>query len=518
MIISPELRAPASPRGRTAERAAALAPILAILLLQAIFSLSLRNTAFQDEALYVYAGRQYFSWLAGGPPVTEPYGLYFSGLPQLYPPLAGALDALGGLELARMLSLAAMLGATLACYSAGAELFGRPAGLLGAALFAVQGPTLFLGRLATYDAMSLALLAAGLALATWSDRPGWLPRAALLGATLLLAAATKYAALLFVPAVLGVAALRGHRGGGPGRGAIVVAVALAAAAALGGAAALLFPAQFEEVLAGLRSTTTNRVALLVSGRAELALRAAWIGGPLLALAAAGAAVALRERAGALLALGLLLTALMPAAYHIYKAEMISLHKHIGFGLLFAAPLAGLATARLAGYGARRPVARRPLAALAVALLLFGAGARQAQGFYAEWANSDAMISVLRTQVRPGTGRILAEESEVPRYYLQDVVSFWQWNHLYWFYYTDAAGNELQGEEAYRAAIAEGHFDLVVLRYGPNAATAHAIDDGLHEGGGYELIARLPYFTMFGEGHYWIWRRAGPPAAAGRASR
>src|SRR3954451_3519634 len=100
-------------------------PLLAILILQTVASLSLHNTAFQDEALYLYAGRKYFNQLLGGAPVSEPYERYFSGLPYLYPVLAGALDSFGGLELARLFSLICMLGATIAVYFIGKQLYNQ---------------------------------------------------------------------------------------------------------------------------------------------------------------------------------------------------------------------------------------------------------------------------------------------------------------------------------------------------------------------------------------------------------
>jgi 4-amino-4-deoxy-L-arabinose transferase-like glycosyltransferase len=500
-------RAISARRVRRADIAASL-PMLGILLLQAIVSLSLRNTAFQDEGLYLYAGRQYFVQLIGGPAVTEPYGLYFSGLPQLYPVLAGALDYMGGLELARMLSLACMLAATASVAFVGRRLFDRESGLLGAALFAVQGSVLFLGRLATYDALCLSLLAGATALAVRAagERRWHLP-ALLLGPALMLAVASKYAGLLFVPPVLAVLALQSWHEAGWRRAAVRLAIPLAVMAVAGGLALLLLPG-LQEALVGLRATTTNRVALLVTPRGTLALRALEIGGPMTALALAG--LALRRRSRPLIGMVLLGAALLAPAYHIYKAEVISMHKHIAFGLFFAAPLAGVAVARLAGLGRRRVGLgdARWLAGLAACLLVFALGLRQAQGFYSEWANSDELISVLRTQVRPGSGRILAEEAEVPRYYLQGLVAFWQWNHLYWFYYTDKAGRHLQGAEAYKAAIAEGYFDVVVLRYGPNADMARQIDGDLKAGRGYEQIAKLPYHTVFGQGDYWIWRRTG----------
>src|SRR6266487_1864706 len=51
-----------------------------ILLLQASTSLlALRNTAFQDEALYLLAGREILLSWVGKVSYVEPYGLYFSG-------------------------------------------------------------------------------------------------------------------------------------------------------------------------------------------------------------------------------------------------------------------------------------------------------------------------------------------------------------------------------------------------------------------------------------------------------
>ena len=62
--------------------------------------------------------------------------------------------------------------------------------------------------------------------------------------------------------------------------------------------------------------------------------------------------------------------------------------------------------------------------------------------------------------------------------------------VYWFVYTDKAGQQLTGEAAYKAALSEGYFDLVVLHYGANANLAHAIDGVLRDGKQYEQIANL----------------------------
>src|SRR5579859_4422910 len=148
-----------------AVRQANVLPLIAILVIQAVGSLTLQNTAFQDEALYLYAGRAYFNQVMTGQIVQEPYGTYLSGTPFFYPLIAGALDSLGGLEAARAFSLLCMLFATVMVFWTARQLFGEDFGILAAGLFSVQGAVIFLGWFATYDAMCIALLALAIALA-----------------------------------------------------------------------------------------------------------------------------------------------------------------------------------------------------------------------------------------------------------------------------------------------------------------------------------------------------------------
>src|SRR5258708_16622257 len=135
-------------------------PLRFILLLQAVTSLLvLRNTAFADEALYVLAGQQIFLNWMGQTAYLEPYGLYFSGYPSFYPVIGGVLDFLGGLEAARLFSLLCILIVTVCVYFITIQFFDRKSALIAAFLFACEGSVLFLGRLATYDAFCLCLLA-----------------------------------------------------------------------------------------------------------------------------------------------------------------------------------------------------------------------------------------------------------------------------------------------------------------------------------------------------------------------
>ena len=214
---------PVPPLGWTAapsrrRRRVSRAILFGILVVQALLSLRLQNTAFQDEALYLYFGHLQLDHLVSGTPVPSGFTEYFSGSPVLYPVLAAAVESVFGLAGARALSLVFMLGATALLYSLTRLLFNERAALCAAAIFATTQYTLFLGNLATYDAAVIFLLA----LAAWIV-VRTAPRSAILACILAapvaaLAVAVKYAALMFLPTVVMLAALAAfpHRSwGGP---------------------------------------------------------------------------------------------------------------------------------------------------------------------------------------------------------------------------------------------------------------------------------------------------------------
>src|ERR1035438_4502425 len=134
-------------------------PLVVVLVVQAVLSLRLvrADTAFEDEALYLWAGHLEWAHLLHGTPLPQ-FPSYFSGAPVLYSPLGALADSVGGLTAARILSLVFMLGATAVLWFTAGRLYGRRAAFFGAALFAVLGPTLHLGAFATLDAMSVFLV------------------------------------------------------------------------------------------------------------------------------------------------------------------------------------------------------------------------------------------------------------------------------------------------------------------------------------------------------------------------
>ena len=140
-------------------------PLLVVLATQSILTLRLvrSDTAFQDEALYLWAGHLEWANVLHGTPLPQ-FPAFFSGAPVIYPLLGALADSLGGLTGARSpvpASSCSELPTLL--WATASRLFGRRAAFFAAALFAVLGPTLHLGSFATYDAMSLFLVA----LAAW---------------------------------------------------------------------------------------------------------------------------------------------------------------------------------------------------------------------------------------------------------------------------------------------------------------------------------------------------------------
>jgi len=477
--------------------------LASIVAAETIGSLRLRNSAFQDEALYLWAGHQITAHLRNGTPVYGNFSSYFSGTPGLYPVIASVVDSAWGLAGARDMSLAWMVLATLCVYGVTRRLFGSGFAAPAAAAFGLSAPILFIGHLATFDAMCLGLLA----LATYASvraasarRIWWALAVGPLAATAVL---TKYAGALFVPTIFAVLILESRSA----RGWLAAARNTVAASVAGGAVVALVISIFgRSILVGLQSTTTNRAVLLPSPAWPLIRQSLDLGGFFAGAALVG--FLLLPRSKRLLGAVLFATVLLAPAYHIYRGEPVSLSKHVGFGLFFAAPLVGRVLGKITERG-KHLSGRRFATALAIGLVLTATGLSQSSSLFHEWPNSNSLILTIRSLVHPGTSRILAEEAEVPRYRLRHLLHPWQWTDLNWFEYTDRHGAHLTGVDAYRAAIDDRYFDVVELRYGANATTAIAIANDMKRAGGYQLVARLPFSTTYGSGAYSVWRLATP---------
>lgn len=495
-------------------------PLLLVVILAAQAAMSLRliwaNTAFLDEATYLYAGHvELAHWLHGT--AVPAYATYFSGAPVVYPPLAAVAAHFGGLAGARLLSLGFMLGTTCLLWGMTKRLFGQWAAFTAAALFAALGPTQFLGAFATYDAMSLFLMAA----AAWCvvaahDREdsSWLLIA---GAVLLsLANATKYASTLFDPTIVALSGLTVvmHRGTAEtmDRGRIKIAVGRAG---LVGATTVALDAGLLALggpwyLAGLMSTTISRTAGTTSPGQILINAADWIG---LACIPAALAVwpALARRRRRVEAVIVALLAVSAALAPLNQARIhtsTSLSKHVDFGAWFAAAAAGYLIAWLARAGRRRWAAAVAALAAAVAVLVPAAviGSAQSAAFFQAWPDTSQVTYELASLTREHPGLYLTEDDDIPAYYLRNQVTWQQWYDT-WYFAWRPPGSErtLIGLPAYKAAILRHYFTLVILDFGDTAQTDTAITAYLTEADGYRVIAELPYQDRFGAGQFTVWQ-------------
>jgi hypothetical protein len=481
-----------SPRRTWVSRAC----LLAILAMQAILSLRLHNTAFEDEGLYLYVGHLEIAHWLHGASLQGDYPSYLSGAPVLYPVLGAMADGIGGLAAARAVSLMEMLSATAMLYGLSRRLFNERVALCAALTFAVAAPTLFLGHFATYDASALFLLA----LATWmvvrTAEFRW-PVYLLAAPVMTLAVATKYASLLFVPCVIAFAGLaawpRLRRKALIPPAALTVAVVglLIVALKLAGA----------DYMKGIDFTTLQRANGGVPTTHLLWDCLQWIGVPF-GLAVIGAVAytisPFTERGEKIAAAGsrlrrAVMGAVLVGSAMLAPAEQIRIHtevalqKHVGFGLFFAAPMAGLGLARVIGDHFRR--AQIGVLVWSTALVL---GLSQAETMFAEWSNSTQFISDLTHYLEPG-GHYLIEVDEVPIYYLRHYKDAQpdQFTSTYYIGFVNSQGTYLTGNAGYIAAIKADYFRIVSYNYATTTGVDKVIASALEANPAYRLAAAIP---------------------------
>lgn len=513
-------------RGQVFRRPPAVWPLLAVLALQAALSVRLiwSNTAFTDEALYLWAGHLELAHWLDGTPVTA-YQTYFSGAPVIYPPLGAMADALGGLTAARLLSTAFMLGTTGLLYGTAARIAGRRAGACAALVFALLGPVQFLGAFATYDAMALFLLA----LASWLTvrAAGPLSELGLIagGLVLALADATKYATVLWNPVVFVLAGLAAAEGGKlrrPLRGVRLAAYTAAPAAVA------LFRFGGPSYIRGLMFTTIARQVGSATAPASTVLRDSvnwlWF---LLVLAVIGTALAFwgdgrapgNGRFRAVMALCLAAALLAP----LHQAQIhttVSLHKHVAFGAWFAAVPAGSALAR--AMSTARTKGWR-IAAAAAAVMCFSGVPQATAMFSGGWPDMGQTEAVLARSVASSGCPCLVTADTITGYYLLRKVypgDDSEFTGPYFFYYWDAARHrELNGTPAYLLAIRNHYFTNIEIDPGETFAPAAAVLKAIAATPGYQQVAALHVSDLEHDnahGIVRIWRYS--PALAAKAVR
>ena len=481
-------------------------PLAAVMAVQAVLSLSLvwSNTAFADEADYIWQGRlEWAHWLHGGP-LPDFTALLDSGLPVIYPPIAEAADAVGGLAGARILSLCFMLTSTLLLYLIGSRLFGRRAGLTAAALYALSEPVLRLA-FATYDPLSCFLIIASVWLAIQAGvrkRCGEL--VALSALVLGLACATTFSFAIYVPAVVIIAFLAWIQLLGR-RLAVWCATWLAITSVMVFVGLLTFTHSWPELFATTitRSGSTTSLGYAVSQ----VVSSAWSwDGLTFAVALAGIVVAFRfERAAhrKLLVVALAFSGLLVVAYQAHLGSSWAMDKHMSAGSGLMALAAGYAVASV-----RFSWQRATAWCASVALLSYPAitGLWYARSTFHSWPNTTPVVSYLR-----------ARESDAP-----DLVvgaqqgTFWAVQYyLPHLSVTDSPSTR---------AIADGSYAFVVMSLdgtpGPQGVKSallrlasgsnpgdYQLGLELEQSHRYQIVKSIPYTSTFdGPGVFVVWKR------------
>lgn len=502
-------------------------PLLAVLAVQARLSLSLvwSNTAFTDEALYIQSGHlEIEHWLHGT--AIPAFATYFSGAPVVYPPLGAVADSIGGLAAARILSLCFMLCATSLLWATASRLYHRTAGFFAAGIFAVMGPTLRLGAFATFDAMSLCLVALSsycvVRAARQERASGWL----VAGAVALAAAnATKYASALFDPVVAGILLILAAQASTWRYGLAKSCVMMGYVA---GILLFLFSLGGGEYATGVEQTTLERAKGV--DQVSVILSVSW---HLIAIVfiLSCMAVALSLMIDRSLPQVLLL-ALCAGAAPLAPLEqarihtLTSLNKHVDFGAWFAAMAAGYLIGRLARFTRSRPLTWA-VTAVCASFLFFPArtGLMQARAIFASWPNSSAMVAALREVLPHTAGPILFDDNRaIPQYYLSAVGA-------QWYRWSDDSSLRLPDGQSisvgvgrnpspilYADRVRSGYFSVIVLNFGAAAVLDSYVLPALQANPHYQLQVTVPY----GRRHSQIWvyhpqtgfrfEKLGPPPA------
>ncbi|MGH9170390.1 MAG: hypothetical protein ACRD0Z_05910 [Acidimicrobiales bacterium] len=469
-------------QARPATRLRTAAPLTLVLLVQGLLSLKNRPFASRTEALALYRANLDLQRLTGS--ATDHFGAagHMSAIAAstyVYPVWAAMASSLGGLTGARLLSLVLMMSSTVLVCGLTRRLFGDLAGVCAACLFVAASPTLVLGDLAQYDAMSVFLLClsarfAVTAVTTTDSRSLLAP--ALSGATAALCAATGPLGLLFVPVV-----------------AVLLVVASAARPAAitwadDGAGTTAGPfLRLGSFAAGIATVAVlfivvlpllgPKVTLSVAGWGPRGLSqpigatlggTLWYIGPALVLSLV-AMVSLgfcrgRRRRRTLLVAGVLLAGgvLGPVYAELLHGGPTLLDLD-ACSLVFASCLGGEAIRRFFAWWKSRAVI--PVVAGILAVLSF-AGATFGSNF--TWTSEQALVSTLSKVVRPGDNHYLLSEPVVPEYYLESVASpkqFLSTNSLF-SYAPAGATSPVHGLLAYREAIGAGYFQAIALPADP----------------------------------------------------
>jgi hypothetical protein len=201
------------------------------------------------------------------------------------------------------------------------------------------------------------------------------------------------------------------------------------------------------------------------------------------------------------------TALLAPAYQAHLHTDISFQKHIGFGLFFAAPMAGLGLVRIVGDHFRRP--HVGIGVWSLALLL---GLVQSDHLYQEWPVSGPFVHAFSAYLKPNA-RYLVEVPEVPIYYLQGRADAQprQFTSTFYINYFNTKGQLLTGPAGFSAAANAGYFQVIAYNGDVTQAADQALANALYSSRSYYMAAQIYINDAFGPGAFYIWVKGHPPS-------
>jgi len=447
-------------------------PITAIMAVQAGLSLALvwRNTAFGDEALYLWAGHiELQHYLSGVPFPRGATGSlnfrdYFSGAPQIYPPLGAIADSLGHLAGARILSLIFMLGATGFLYATARRLFDLRVAIVACGLWATTEPCLKLGAFATFDPMAIFFVCMGMWLAIRAGRSRFHGELIALSAVILaIGSVTAFSYLIYVPVVIAIAAISWAPAHGIKR-------SLISAAWLAGVTAMCFIGSVTvlKLWPGLSLTVLNRQVNILQGY-MLVVDSTWSWqGIVMCLALVGALVAIATSKQRILIAVLAAACLMVPFQQARIQTGTSLDKHLSIGIWLASMAAGYGIVSLV----RAPKSRLMLASLGCALFIFPTivGDASAQWSFQGWNNASAVVAAFNKVSGNLQGQIAIENSsEAPLRYYTSAGRNWSIWAKKWtgISLPKAAGNISAAKRAalikkYERALTAGDYGMIMV--------------------------------------------------------
>ncbi len=461
--------------------------LVAILLLAfgvRVYNLNY-NSPFLDEALYIVLGEKVFS---GQWQEEDPFG-WVGGMPLLYPPLAALFGTVGGVLGARFLNV--LLG-TLSVYLM--YTFARSLrltdsrrsdeyiGLIAAAGMSILSVPIFLSRLASYDMLSFTLFLAGLVLLQRGvnlERPElWQRENRFFAAAIFFffSFLAKYVTLLFFPWVAVWLLLESRQAGQKVfRHAWQYFVAPLAVASLGYIAWQFRALQhfnFDQIGDPQRNY-----------RLILSLFWTYTGIPLvLALLGSGMLIFKRRMP---LAIGLVVAALSVLIVHLIQNSSAAVHQHTFLSLIFLLPLAAYCIWHVVQ---KNRVAGTVGAALLISFLMFQSFS-QVKTLQGTWPNTTGVMKYVQSATS-NHEKLLSFEDDVTKLMVKNLQED-SITGIYNFRYKGVSD-----DTAYRSALADGYFDVVLFNDHAEGEVGTAVQESLTN----------HYAAIYNEHRYIVYKR------------